>query len=274
MKDCVILIHLYTGDCFTMYACISFFCKRYENIHIFSLERNAEFIKQLYKNMNVNITVIPKDEHAKSKLAYAAPESYIKKYMKLKEYDLIKTGSSFSDDGKICNEWINYKKIIKNFWRIFYKQAGLDYDIRYNFMKINRNIEKEKEFYNKIVAIYGQKYIFLHDHRNINGKHTRNRFTKGLYIDDNIPVFHPNINYYEGEHKYSNLWKPELISDNILDYGMIMENAFIIDIVDSSFCCFSPYLNLSKVSKKIVRTDLDIQDYHKNFNDWVITKFI
>ena len=266
-------MHFYTGDCFTMYACVCHFSKIYENIYIFCLERNKEFIQQLYEKFNVNITVVPKIEHIKCRLAHAAPESYIKRYMNIEDYDVIRTGCSFRDDAAIAEDWIDFKKTIKNFWRIFYKQANLDYEIRYDYMKINRNLEKETEFYNKIVSIYGSKYIFLHDHRSINGKHSRNRVIKGLYLDEDIPVFHPNINYYESDNKFYNLWTEKLISDNILDYGLIMEKAFIIDIVDSSFSCYCPYLNLENVSKKIVRTDLDMVDYHNSYKDWKLCKY-
>lgn len=271
-------MHLYTGDCFTMFACVYHYSKKYDNVFIFCLERNKEFVKQLYEKLNVNITIIPELEHKDCKLIYAAPESYIKRYMNVGNYDLIKTGSSFSEDRKIAPEWEKMKKENKEFlfWRFFYKQANLKYEIRYDYKNINRNFQKEKLFYDKIKLIYGTKYIFIHDHRNIYGNHTRNRLIKDLYLDEDIPVFHPNINYYSSDekHKFFNLWSAELISNNILDYGLVLENAIKIDIVDSSFSCYCPYLNLEKVNKKIIRTNLNIVDYHKSFKNWEITNFI
>ncbi len=274
MKNCVILMHICTGDSFTMYACVCHYAKIYDMIYIFCMERNKEFIQQLYEKLNVNITIIPIEEHKKCKLGYAAPLSFIDKLMDVEDYNIIKTGQSFEENAVHCNEWVELNKISKYFWRNFYKQANLDYEIRYDYMDINRNLEKEKNFYDKIVEIYGKKYIFVHDHRIYSRDVKNGKFIRDLYLREDIPVFHPNINYYKEGHKFYDLWGENLISNNILDYGMIIENAFIVDIIDSSFGCYCPYLKLDNVSKKIIRTGLNIVDYHNSYKNWQISKYV
>lgn len=274
-ENCVILFHLSTGDCLTMYACICHYMEMYKNIYIFCLERNAQFIEQLYHNKNIIITIIPQLEHEKCKLHYAAPLSYISKYIpKLVDYDIIKSGNSFSEDGKITDEWFGMHSV-GEFWKKFYYQVKLPYEIRYKYTSINRNYNTETIFYNKIISRYGSKYIFAQDHRSIYYKHKgREKLLNENIINDDIPIFHPNINFYENHktHKFYNLWNENLISNNLLDYCTILENATKIIMIDSSFGCLCVYLNLENVKEKIIYSDLDVIDYHKNFKDWKIIK--
>lgn len=275
-NNCVIISHLSTGDCITMYACISYYSSIYKNIYIFSLERNQKFIKQLYKDTNIIITIIPEKEHLKQKLHYSTPLTYIKKYLSLEnnQYDLIKTGNSFREDAKIIPEWSKMKNI-GEFWRKFYYQAGLDYSIRYKYTDLNRDTLREIDFYNKIIEKYGQKYIFVHDHRHITYKHKGRQSLIDLnIINSDLPVFHPNINIYEknSNHKFTNLWSEDLISDNLLDYCMLIEKAEKINIIDSVFICLAPYLDLSRVKDKRVKSKLNLKDYDKRLSDWKIYK--
>jgi hypothetical protein len=279
MENCIILHHLFTGDCFIMYPCICYYAEKYKNIYIFCLERNETFIKQLYSKMNVIITVIPQKEHDKCNLPYAAPLSYINKYLPtIKDYNLVKTGNSFSENGKIIPEWeeMNRNKI-GEFWRKFYFQANIPYSIRDRYKSINRNHERELDFYKKITSIYGKEYIFVHDHRNINYTHK----ARSVYINKNIinenehiPVFHPSVNFYNDhtENKFYMLWDKDLITNNILDFCMILEKATQINIIDSSFVHLCTYLDLSKVKeKKIVKPNwrATMVDLDNSFSTWI-----
>ena len=272
-ENCVKLSHLSTGDCLTMNACICYYSEIYKNIYIFCLERNEQFIKQLYYNKNIIIIVIPQEEHEKYNLHYAAPLSYISKYIsELVDYDIIKSGNSFDENGTIIDEWDKINNI-GEFWKKFYYQVNLPYEIRYKYTDINRNYYNEKDFYNKIVNIYGSKFIFAQDHLSLNYNHKGRRVLLNKNIINNeIPIFHPNINFYEEdkEHKFYNLWIKDLISNNLLDYCTVLENSEKIIIIDSSFSCLCAYLNLSNVKEKIIYSNLDLIDYHKSFNDWKI----
>ena len=46
-----------------MYAAICYYTEIYKNIYIFCLERNEKFIKQLYENKNIIMTVIQQKEN-------------------------------------------------------------------------------------------------------------------------------------------------------------------------------------------------------------------
>ena len=145
------------------------------------------------------------------------------------------------------------------------------YERRYSI--INRNYERENDLYDKVVKKYGYKYIFVHDHRYLD---TTFRTCRPNVIapDVNIPIFHPNCNYYQAidnKNKFANLWY-NFISNNLLDYCMVIEKAYAIHISDSSFSCICPYLNLSHIKDKTIYSNLDVIDYHSSFNEWNIVK--
>ena len=255
MEHCIILFHLSTGDNFTMYAMVLHNSFIYKYVHIFCLHRNKNTIKQMYGGYKNIIIHFHKKKNYNCHLIDKKDLDNIKK--KLINYDIISTGEH-------NNNW-SYSQ---NFWRYFYKQGELEYDIRYAYININRDYKKEKDFYNKIVNKYGKKYIFINDHRQILKYDGIPRPT--IHIIHKLPIFHPNINYYNKNDKYFNLWEIDFLKDNLFDYSMIIENATEIHINDSAFSCLCPYLDLSKVKKKCIYTTYDYIDYHKSFKDWTI----
>ena len=275
LDNCVLLYHLFTGDILTMYACVSEYANRYKNVYIFSLKRCEKFVKQLYTlHNNIIITVLPENYERDNKLYYNVPIEDLSKYLllKLDEYDLIKTGNSFSRDGKIIGEW-NSISHVGEFWKKFYHQAKLDYSIRYKYTDLNRDHERELNLYNKVVERYGDKYIFIHDHGHITYDHKgRKSYLDRDIISSKIPLFHPNINFYKSKpnHKFHKLWDSSLISDNLLDYCLLIEKAEEINIIDSVFICLAPYLDLSNVKVKKVKSKLNLKDYDKRLSDWKV----
>ena len=263
-KNCFILFHLSTGDNFTMYALIRHFQIMYENIYIFCLYRNRYFVKQMYeKYNNINIFVIEDPGYNNCSI----PDDIFNKYSKnIIDCDIIKSGCHNEN-------WSNSN----TFWRDFYIHAAVPYEIRYEYININRNYEREINLYNSLIKRYGEKYIFIFDHRNI--KYTHCCLRKNIDLDvnyyDKIPIFHPNFNFYTtiNNNEFLNLWNEDLMSDNILDYGYIIENAEEIIINDSSFSCLCPYLNLSNIKIKIIYTNFNYIDYHNSFNDWKIINY-
>lgn len=272
-ENCIILFHLFTGDNLTMYACIRYYSTKYKKVCIFCLKRCEKFVKQLYeKYSNIKILILP-DNYETKKLYYNVPLTDLSKYINnIDNYDIIKSGNSFSEDGKIIDEWDKLNKY-GEFWKKFYAQVNLPYEIRYKYTDINRNYKKEIDFYEKIKKIYGEKYIFAQDHLSVNYKHAgRQSLLNENIINNEIPIFHPNINFYRNHknHKFYNLWNTDLISDNLLDYCTILERAEKIIMIDSSFCCLCVYLNLENVKEKIIYSTLDLIHYHKSFKNWII----
>jgi hypothetical protein len=259
-ENCMIIFHLGTGDNFTMYALVMYYQKIYENVYIFCLYRNRFTVKQLYEKFD-NIHVIILDPGYN---VFRVPDEIISTYKnKINDCDLILTG--------ISNPYWPPKN--QPFWRAFYTDINIPYEIRYQYNDISRNNNHEIKLYNDVIGRYGSNYIFVHDHRSANYKHYDPR--KNVEIDKNgeLPIFHPNFNYYEDNinHKFYDLWDNKLLSDNLLDYCLLIENAKEIHITDSSFSCLCPYLNLDKIKIKCIYTNLDMVDYHKNFKNWILS---
>ena len=197
-------------------------------------------------------------------------------YEKYKNFDIIKIGLH-NNNWHILKSDIIVGDLPYSFFKTFYKQLELDYEIRYKYEKINRNHNSEIFFLNKVMKNY-DKYIFLHDNdKNIifrdNDKNIifRDNDKNNLSnIESIIPIFHPNINYYNEKSELYNYWL-NIISDNILDYCKIIENAEEIHVIFSSFFNLCMYLDLSKVKKKYIYTNIiNIKDLHKNMKDWII----
>ncbi len=66
------------------------------------------------------------------------------------------------------------------------------------------------------------------------------------------------------------LWRAEFMSDNLLDYCTLIENATEIHVSDSAFSCLMPFLDLKNVKRKCVYTCLDLVSYHTEFKNWEI----
>lgn len=257
-KNCIFLFHLSTGDNFTMYAAVRHFQKIYKDVFIFCLHRNRHTVMQLYQPYD-NVRIITIDETYNN---YVAPPQLINNLKsQITNYDLFMTG--FHDPTFVGND---------GFWEKFYDQLHLPYRMRYNYEDINRNKERELTLYNAIVSKYGEKYIFLHDHRNIAYNHYAER--ANVYVESDVPVFHPNINYYHGleNNCHGHLWSSEFMSDNLLDYCTLIENATEIHVSDSAFSCLTPFLDLKNVKKKCIHTSLNVIGYHDEYRNWEIVK--
>jgi hypothetical protein len=133
-------------------------------------------------------------------------------------------------------------------------------------------VENELKLYNLLINKYSNNYIFVHDHRHISYNHFSVRHNVEINKEIDYPIFHPNFNYYIDniDNKYYDLWSVNLLSDNLLDYCMIIENAKEIHISDSAFSCLCPYLNLNNVNSKNIYTCYDIKDYHTSYDNWNI----
>ena len=286
-KHCFVLTHLYTGDFFTNYAMLSHLSHKYIKVHILCLYRNRYTITQMFQD-NPNICIYILDSNINSFRVNANTINHFSK-MITKKYK--------------CRLHILYTGLYNNkinmdiFWRDFYTDAKLPYEIRFEnkYMNIPRNEQVENELYQQLILKYTNEYIFLHDHRNYFYNHLAKR--DNIYVLSKYNIFHPNFNYYnevednemkdnemkdneikDNEMKDNeikdkkNLWDSTFYRDNLFDYGKIIENAIEIHITDSSFSCLVQYLDLSKVKKKILHTNFNYIDYNPIFKDWTIIK--
>jgi hypothetical protein len=260
-KNCIFAYHMGAGDGFTMYAAVMHYQKIYDEVNIFCLHRYRHTFAQLYEPFtNVKVNIVNDVVYPHINLMINLIQNYRPPHSYLKPFDLF-----------LCGNFHSLFNGSDRFWEGFYNHLQLPYKIRYDHMQINRNKEREMKLYNEVVSKFGEKYIFLHDHRNHDtNEHFHVR--PNICVESELPVFHPNFNYHaEPQDKYHHLWTPDLISDNLLDYCTLIENATEIHIRDSAFSCLAPFLDLKNIKKRCVYTTYDIAHYHNSYaNNWNI----
>jgi len=107
--------------------------------------------------------------------------------------------------GYFANFWgSNFSKTMDE---NFYKQANVSHDCRWTSFKINRNLDNEQKLYDKYNIT--SEYIFIHDDD-----------------DRKIKTFRKDLQIIKPINN---------ITDNVLDYMKIIENATEIHCIDSSF---------------------------------------
>ena len=131
----------------------------------------------------------------------------------------------------------------------FYKQFGLPYDYRFSKTFWKRNLKREKKLLKKLTG-NKKKFIFVHDDINRGLKIDTSQLAKKFKI-----IRNNNDNF-------------------IFDYGLILENAKELHLIESSFRQLCETLMLK--SKKLFlykddRTDYSMSLFNKKTNKWVGT---
>ena len=249
-EKCLIVGHLSLNDFFiingiinyytTIYNKVCFLCKKKDHKSMLNCFLDNNLIIPVYIDTDDNI--IPLDH------------KILKNY---NNYDIIKIGTH-NENWNLLKSTFNIGLYPYLYFKTFYQQLNLDYQIRYNYEKIYRDTIREQIFYDNIMEKYNDNYIF----------------TYGVIENDiminNIPIFDPYKNYYNKYSKYYHLWKDE-ISDNIFNYCKIMESSDEIHISYSDFLGLALFLDLSNVKTKYLYTDItNIKDLHKKLYDWKI----
>ena len=264
-KRCFIVSHLSLGDQLIINGLIRYFSSIYSYTYLLCKKTNLKSTISIFSDNN---SIIPISVNTNN---YVIDEDHYL-FNLYKDCDIIKIGV-LNNNWYILKSNFNIDNLPYSFFETFYKQQNLDYKIRYNYEKINRNFSLEDKYYKSIMHNYlniinnitNNKYIFVH--YNIDN----NKIISDKYINKNIPIFHPNINYYtDPKNKYYNYWNG-IISNNITDYCKIIEKSYEIHVTFSSFLNLCVFLNLSKVTKKYIYTKVaNIKDLHENLKDWHI----
>ena len=147
--DLYLIFHLSTGDNFKMYPVVLHFCKQYKKVNIYSLDRNFETVSQLYEKYD-NIIIHKLDKNYN---CCTVPSTELEKIQDVKNSKILLSG--FNNP--------NWYSLTLPFYRRFYEQLNLSYDIKYKYDEINRNYEKENKLLQNIINTYKNEYIFIHD---------------------------------------------------------------------------------------------------------------
>jgi hypothetical protein len=173
-------------------------------------------------------------------LLYKIPTLYSNQYLEYyipKDDDINKLFKYYNIQYfHIASNYINYDQLINYHYTVrTYRALKLDVDIGYKYFKINRDIDKENEIYNKLINIIGSKYIIIIDDEK------RNFRINNKYLDDiNYPIFKLSMNSKNENPELESLKDPY-----IFNYITILEKAQKILSIDSSIPWLCDYANLN-----------------------------
>jgi hypothetical protein len=135
--------HLGLGDHIICNGMVRHFCKKYDNVVIFSYTRYYENVNYMYRDLdNLEIFDFDREEDA---IMFVESNTTVKN-------NLIKPGFEKLDS---CLDRMTFDEA-------FYHLAGLDFQIRFDEFYIERDIDRENEVC-KTLNPDGEKYIFVHD---------------------------------------------------------------------------------------------------------------
>lgn len=111
---------------------------------------------------------------------------------------------------------------------IFYNQVDIPFKCRWDSFYYKRNPEMENKLFSECFNLMdGEKYVFLHDDPDRGRVINRDKFPEG------VKVITPHKKFWDAD---------------ILDYQKVIENAFEIHCVNSSFADLMDSFDLSNVS--------------------------
>ena len=210
MKKIIIYHHLGLGDHIHCNGLIRTILKINYNseIYIFTRSKIKKMVSYMYRDQKkIKLIIIPN--------FILNEDNYVFNFLKKKK---------FSKFYKIGFDYIkkNFDQINKNLTvdQLFYKQMNISYKNRYNKTYWKRDFDKENKLYNKLVK--NRPYVFIHDDKN-----------RGFSIPDDL--IKPQFNIIRNNPKYS-----------IFDYGLILENAAQIHLMESSIRCMLETLKPKK----------------------------
>ncbi len=197
--------HSRLGDQFIMNGAIREYCKKYDNVGIFSIPKYHQFVSYMFRDLdNLHIELAPTN---RSRRYFALKNFFTRKYERIvnaRDEDL-ETG------------------ILPELQ--FYKMLGVDHDKKWSSFFVEREPNREKRLLDTLT--HGNPYIFIHD-------------------DSRYP-----INFSKITSARTRVSPKESLTNNVLDYCSLIEQADEIHVIDSSFMFLIDQLVYENPSQKL-----------------------
>ena len=215
---------------------------RTKNFFIFCKKMHIKSVKFMYRDLK-KIKLIPITNNPKKEKKEV--DNYLNKIKE--KYEIIKIGHEFYHlTGKLN------PNLKTNPWHCtvnFYKQFGLPFEYRFKKTFWKRDYQKEKRLFKKLVG-KNKNYVFVHDDKSRNLEINTSKLKKKFHIIRN------------NEKNF------------IFDYGLIVENAKEIHLIESSFRQLCETLKIK--SKKLFlykdnRDDYSMSLYNDNIREFTST---
>lgn len=245
MNEAIVVSHLGMGDMIGISPAIRKFCKEYDEIYIFTKEKNSKNVFDMYddiSNLNI-ITVSDNSSMEREEINSSLSELG-------KERDVILSGIYKQNHSRFVNLPDN-----------FYDDFELDYSTYDEYFNLPEKVLNNNSLTNLLDGI---EYNF------VVGTSSTQDITDEILesLDEDIFVVNPSKNIYsEDDDRYELAQK--FLDLPLFDYVNLIKNAKGIYLIDSSFSLLSKFV-ASKESKKYLynRSGYDLS---KNFFcDWEI----
>jgi hypothetical protein len=245
MNDAVILSHLGMGDMIGISPAIRHYCKKYNEVYIFSKEKNSKNVFAMYDDVpNLNIIAIDNDSNLESQQI----NFYLSEIES--DFDLISSGL--------------YKKNRAEFTNLpdnFYDDFDLDYSVYEEEFNLPNKILEDKTYFDLLDGIDYNFIVGTSSTKDINEEILES-------IEDDLFIINPSKNVYTEEDPRYQLAE-KFLNLPLFDYTNIIKNAKGIYLIDSSFSLLSKFV-ASKNSKKVLYNRSGYNLSMQFFNGWEI----
>jgi hypothetical protein len=224
--------HMGMGDTLLCNGLIRHFSEENDLVFIFSKPQYIKNTLYMYRD-NPKIKVIQFDDYGVKSFMALNPQN---------NYLVLGHTPEYFKKLDVNKEW--------TFEEGFYKMANVPFEYKWSKFFFKRDMDIEKEAFNRVGLKEGEKYLFIHDDPK------RGRIFKKEYIDKNIKTIHPT--------DYQDI--------GLFDFFYIMENAYQVHVHNSSFANLIDTIELKTNQlfyHKYARTDMGEngdQTFSKNIN--------
>lgn len=202
-KTVYVYHHLGLGDCLDCNAIIRLLAKqdKYYRIFVFAKKKHYATVSYVYRD-NPAIVVIP----------IPNLDSYDDEYKFVKQFS--NGAKEFLEIGHRNYPWEKEKELNMGCAEIFYSQLNIPFEKRFTEWYFERDLEEEDRVYKKLNPS-DERYLFIHDDP-----------SRGYVIDDEkaLDIFGDRVKIIRND-----------MSENLLHFGKVLENAEEIHIIESSF---------------------------------------
>lgn len=223
-----ITTHLGNGDHLTCNGLVRYYSTIYDNITVCCYQKYLHNLQEFFAD-DKSITFYPVENHT------VIVQNILKSNLKPSEFkkitkdynDVIITGyrkDAVYDDVPFC----------------FYNWLNLDHNIFWNYFHIP-TLQKAIDMYD---TVKNYNYIFIHNSSSTGELFDIKKILKNFStINEETLILNPCNNFYEVTHKYHDIAE-KICNQTISTYKLIIENAKINIVCDSSFFCFMVNLEL------------------------------
>lgn len=219
MKKVFFVPHLGLGDHFTCNGMTREIYKQYDMMVMPVKENNVKVVRRMFSDL-INLHILPVNGSMNySDTQHMQDVFALMNFFGSRNYE-IKSVGAFNPS--------TFQRLEKKYDEVFYEQVNIPFEKRWSSFDYPRNIELEMKMFYECFNLVEGEYIFLHDDPD------RGRIINRNLLPEGKKIITPHQKFWDAD---------------ILDYRYVLENAYEIHCVNSSFADLMDSFDLSKVNR-------------------------